>query len=214
MKNIAIYGFGGLGREVACLINSVNDVNPEWNIIGYIDDGVAVGTSNRYGSVIGDVNFLNNYTDELYIVFAIGNPQILRFIYSQINNPKIVFPNIIAPDVLFFDKNSVEMGIGNLITFSCRISCDVRIGNFNILNGAISLGHDVQIGDYNVFNPSSRVSGQCKIGNSNFFGVQSLVLQNIKIGNNTKIGFASVIIRNTVDGFSYLGNPAKKMDGF
>ena len=30
MKNIAIYGFGGLGREVACLINSVNDVNPEW----------------------------------------------------------------------------------------------------------------------------------------------------------------------------------------
>jgi len=32
MKDIAIYGAGGFGREVACLINKINEVNPTWNL--------------------------------------------------------------------------------------------------------------------------------------------------------------------------------------
>ncbi|MEG2122093.1 MAG: serine acetyltransferase, partial [Rikenellaceae bacterium] len=39
MKEIAIYGFGGFGREVACLINMINEVTPQWKIIGFFDDG-------------------------------------------------------------------------------------------------------------------------------------------------------------------------------
>ena len=41
MKDIAIYGFGGFGHEVACLIQHINEVEPTWNIVGYFDDGVA-----------------------------------------------------------------------------------------------------------------------------------------------------------------------------
>lgn len=42
MKDIAIFGAGGFGREVACLIRSINeciDVDEErWNFIGFFDD--------------------------------------------------------------------------------------------------------------------------------------------------------------------------------
>ena len=44
MENIAIYGFGGLGREVACLLNNINKIYSEWNLIGFFDDGVVFGT--------------------------------------------------------------------------------------------------------------------------------------------------------------------------
>ena len=39
MKNIAIYGAGGFGREVACLLNIINEKEPTWNLVGFFDDG-------------------------------------------------------------------------------------------------------------------------------------------------------------------------------
>ena len=51
-KDLLIYGFGGFGHEVACLINHINAEEPRWNLLGYIDDGVAVGTECRYGKVL------------------------------------------------------------------------------------------------------------------------------------------------------------------
>jgi sugar O-acyltransferase (sialic acid O-acetyltransferase NeuD family) len=214
MKNIAIYGFGGFGREVACLLNAINNELPTWNFIGFIDDGVPVGSECRYGKVIGNLDFVNTYSEPLSIVIAIANCQILKKLHAEIVNPIIDFPNIVAPNVTYFDKDSLEIGFGNLITFNCRISCEVKIGNFNVINGAVSFGHDVQVGDYNIFGPSTRISGKCIIGNENHFGVQSLLLQGIKIGSNTKIGLASVVIRNTVDSKFYYGNPAKKVEGW
>ena len=38
MKDIVIIGCGGFGREVAWLIEEINNVNQEWNILGFIDD--------------------------------------------------------------------------------------------------------------------------------------------------------------------------------
>lgn len=38
MKDIVIIGAGGFGREIAWLIEDINEVKKEWNIIGFIDD--------------------------------------------------------------------------------------------------------------------------------------------------------------------------------
>lgn len=209
MENIAIYGAGGFGREIACVIKAINRKHPTWNLIGYFDDGYAPGENNGHGIILGGIETLNNYQEPLAIVLAIASPIIIKKIVSNIHNEYISFPNIIAPNVLFFDENTVQMGIGNVITFGGRISCNVQIGNFNLMNGCISLGHDVEIGNYNVLQPEVRISGETKVGDDNFLGVRSLVLQRLKIGNQVKIGTSSVVIRNTKDGMTYFGNPAK-----
>lgn len=209
MKDIAIYGFGGFGREVACVIKAINQKSPKWNLIGYFDDTHQPGESNSYGIVLGGLDTLNNYNKPLSIVVAIATPIIVQSIISKINNKKITYPNIIAPNVLFFDEGSFQIGIGNIITFGSRISCNVSIGNFNLLNGCVSLGHDVVLGDYNMLQPETRISGNTIIGNLNFFGVRSLVLQGLKIGNQVKVGTSSVIMRKTKDGKTYFGCPAK-----
>ena len=212
MNNIAIYGAGGFGREVACIINNINQVKPTWKIIGFFDDRCPKGADTYYGNVIGNLDVLNNYPEPLAVVMAIALPETLENLTQKITNPNIYFPTISAPNVLFFDEENIEMGYGNVLGFGVRISCGVKLGNYNVLNGCTSFGHDVEIGNYNVMQPETRISGETTIGNGNFFGAHSLMLQGLRIGNHTRIGAGSVVMRNTKDGMHYFGNPAKRID--
>ena len=42
-KDIAIFGAGGFGREVLALIKEINRIEPQWNILGFFDDGLEKG---------------------------------------------------------------------------------------------------------------------------------------------------------------------------
>lgn len=213
MKDIVIYGAGGFGREVACLLKRINnEVEPTWNLLGFFDDGVEAGISNEYGKVLGNINTLNSWDKPLSVVFAIGSPKIIELLFNKVDNPNIDFPNIIAPDTLFLDRENVRMGQGNVICSRCLISCNIEIGNFNTLNGYITVGHDSTIGDFNSIMPAVKISGGVTIGKRNFLGVNSVILQYKAIGNDTIIGASSVVLRNTKDGATYVGNPAKKIE--
>ena len=212
MKDLLIYGFGGFGQEVACLINHINKVKPTWNLIGYIDDGVGVGITCKYGKVLGNCDTLNAWDKPVNVVIAIGSTKHLELISKKIVNPNVSFPNIIAPNVFYFDEESVTMGKGNVVTFGCRFSCNTKIGDFNILNGNISLGHDACIGNYNVMFPETRISGQTSIGDRNFFGARVFVAQCLTLGNDCRYGAGCFVFRKTKDGNLYMGNPAKKVE--
>ena len=216
MKDIAIFGAGGFGREVACLINSINKhierEEDSWNLIGFFDDVKEKGFKTEYGEVLGGVAELNLWTTPIAIAIGIGSPRAVKAISGKITNKNVSFPNLISPDVTFYDKNSVKFGKGNIVCSQCLISCNVKIGDFNIFNNFITVGHDVVIADYNSIMPAARISGNVSLGECNFIGVASIVLQTMKIGNNTTIGAGSVIMRKTKDGCTYVGNPAKKVE--
>lgn len=209
MKDIAIYGAGGFGREIACLINLINKETPTWNFIGFFDDGKEKGCRNEYGEILGGINDLNEWQTPLAVVIAIGNPNAVKHIAESIKNEQIEYPNIIAPNTIFLDRDNIKFGKGNVICSSCLFSCNVKVGDFNTFNGYISIGHDVTMGNFNSLMPAVRISGEVTIGDGNFFGVNSVVLQQIKIGNNTKIGANSLIIRKTKDGNTYVCQPAE-----
>jgi acetyltransferase-like isoleucine patch superfamily enzyme len=151
---------------------------------------------------------LNNWHNTLSVVLAIGNPIVLKNLTGRISNPNINFPNLIAPDVTFYDKRMIEFGKGNVIFFHSIISYDVKLDDFNLLNTGVFVGHNTKIGSCNVLNSSVRISGSVCIGNYNFFGVCAVVLQKLIIGQNTKISAGSCIYRNTKDNNLYIGNPA------
>lgn len=209
MKDIAIYGAGGYGREVACYVKTNNAIEPEWNIIGFFDDGIAKGTMTQYGEVLGGIDVLNEWSTELAIVFAIGTPKIVKAIVGKITNPRVFFPNIIDRSVCFLDKASVTMGMGNVIGSNSLISCDVVLGNFNLLNVYDQVGHDTVLGDFNILMPTVNISGGVTIGDCNLFGVKSTVLQYLKVGNGTIIGSGSVLMKDSQDDTTYIGCPAR-----
>ena len=212
MKEIAIFGAGGFGREIACLINRINKVQPNtWNLIGFFDDDESIwGTKNEYGKVLGGMDVLNQWDRPLNLVIAIGNPQTLELIVDKIQNTNITYPNLIDPNVEFMDRDKVEMGQGNVISMRSTISTNVKFGSFNLLNVAVGVGHDASFGNFNVVMPNVNISGGVTIGDANLFGVKSTVLQYLKIGDMVKIGACSLLMRNAKSDNLYFGIPAER----
>ena len=210
MKDIAIFGAGGFGKEVASLIKWINKENPTWNLVGFFDDGVEKGTKiSHFGEVLGGMAELNAWATPLDLTIAIGSPQSLRKVRERIDNAQISFPNVIAPNLGISDTKTFHIGKGNIVGNGCGVSVDVTIGDFNILNADIVLGHDAKIGNYNVLMPDIRVSGEVKIGECNLIGVGSIILQQIKVGNDVHLGAGAVLMTKPKDGCTYIGNPAK-----
>lgn len=212
MKDIAIFGAGGFGKEVACLIDLINrsEAEPRWNCVGFFDDNKPVGTDiSLYGKVLGGMAELNAWPTPLDLAVAIGNPHTIKKVVSLITTPNISFPNVIHPDFGMADPRGFSIGQGNIIEGGCFASCDVKIGNFNVFNGSDVLGHDVVVGDYNVLMPDLRISGEVEIGRYNLLGVGSIVLQRVAIGENVVLSPGSVLLRHPKDNSTYIGNPAK-----
>lgn len=212
MKKIAIYGAGGFGRETACLINKINEVKPEWELVGFFDDNPSLKGKmvSHFAPCFGGIQELNVFPDELGIAIAIGSSTIVEQLLGEIRNEHVYYPNLIHPKVTYNDLSTVTIGKGNIIQGGCFFSCDVTIGDFNVLNGSVVLGHDDRIGSYNVFMPAVRISGQVEIGDNNYLGVGSIILQGLKIGNDIKLGAGAVLMTKPKDGCLYMGNPAKK----
>lgn len=212
MNDIAIFGAGGFGREVACLIQQINECidlpEERWNLVGFFADNGEIGTKNEYGALLGGREELNRWPTPLGLVIAIGRPAAIKAVAESINNPNVYFPNLVAPDVTFYDANRVRMGKGNIVCSHCLVSCEVNIGNFNIFNDYTTIGHDATIGNYNALMPAVRVSGAVSMGDCNYCGVNSVILQGITIGNDTTLGAGSLIFRKTKNGHTYIGNPA------
>ncbi len=213
MKDLAIYGAGGFGREVACLVNLINEKENTWNLLGFFDDNPLLKGReiSHYGPCFGGIDVINSYDSDIAIVVAIGSPSGIRKIVSEIENPRVSFPNIIHPGILLSDSDTFIIGKGNIIQGGCVFSCDVEIRDFNVFNDSTVIGHDSKIGSYNVFMPAVRVSGEVTIGNENLFGVRSTIIQCLTIGDNTKLAAGSVLMTNPKDKNLYLGIPARKV---
>ena len=216
MKDIAIFGAGGFGREVACLIQRINEAaeEPVWNLIGFFDDNADLNGKmiSHYGPCLGGIDALNEYPNELALTIPIGSPKTVQTIVEKITNKLISIPNLIHPSFKLADAEAFEIGKGNIIQSDCKVSCDVALGDFNVLNGSIVFGHDAKVGSFNTFMPAVRISGEVVIGDCNFFGVGSIILQQIRIGNNVRLGAGSVLMKKPKDGCLYIGNPAKRVD--
>jgi len=210
MNKIAIYGAGGFGCEVACLIEKINQRQPQWELVGFYDDKLPAGTTTALGTVLGGIDALNSAEGPLGIVLAVRTPATLKAMRERITNPDVYFPNIIDPDVEILHPSTVHFGQGNIVATKCVFTIQSTIGDFNIFNTAVGTGHDNCIGNYNVFMQGVRISGDVHIGDENFFGMLSGAIQGVKIGNNTSFEPGSMVIRNTRDGLVYSGNPARK----
>ena len=214
MKDIAIYGAGGFGREVACLIKIINKSleEPRWKFIGFFDDGVEKGANvSHFGKCLGNIDDLNNWDTSIDICMAIGVGATVEKIVRKVINQQVEFPNVIHPSFTITDQETCGMGQGNIIQGGCCFTTNVTIGDFNVLNGSVVCGHDVKMGSYNSFMPGVRISGEVQIGNNNYFGVGSIVLQQLKIGNNVKLAAGSVLMTKPKEASLYIGVPAKIM---
>jgi len=208
MKDIIIIGAGGFAREVAWLIEEINEENKEWNLLGFVDDNKEIIGKNLNGyKVLGNLEYLNKISSDVYIVIAIGNSNVRKAIAKRINNKK--YATLIHPKINISKFN--EIGEGTIICKDSILTVNISIGKHVIINLDCTIGHDAVLEDYVTVFPSVNISGQTIIRERTELGTNSAIIQGIKIGENVTLGAGSVVIRDIEDNCIVVGNPAKKI---
>lgn len=206
-KEIYIIGASGFGREVAWLIEELD----EWKVKGFIDDNEAIiGTKINNIPVLGTVDFLLDHKDKINAVIAIGNPSVRSKIVDKLkNNSNIDYPNIIAKDVRISD--TCEIGIGNIICTHTVLTVNITLGNFNHINLDCTVGHDVILNNFVTVYPSVNVSGNVTIGNCSELGTGTQIIQGKKITDNVIIGAGGIVVKDINESGTYVGSPVRRI---
>jgi len=210
-RPIAIYGAGGLGREVAQAVRASSD----FSLIGFLDDGKAVGTMIQHVPVLGGFEALRNLPEDAALYLAMGVIETHRSLLERIGglSREFEFPNLIHPAAVW-EAASLTIGIGNYIGPGAVITADVKIGNWNIINANTLLAHDVEIGDRCQINPAAAVNGQVHLGNEVVVGTGAVILPRVVVEDAATIGAGAVVSRKRVRaGVTMLGNPASVFRG-
>ena len=209
MKDIAIFGAGGFGREVLALIKDINRVAPAWNIVGFFDDGYEKGVMiNGYPS-LGQTDELNKWKSPLNLAIAIGDPGIKKSVLNKINNPMVDYPTLIHPSVWIGDKEFVKLGKGCIVCAGVMITTNVQIEDFVILNLQCTVGHDTIIKDYAAFMPTVNISGEVTIGEGVYVGTGAKIINQLEIGEYTIVGAGAVVSQTLPANCTAVGVPAK-----
>ena len=209
MKDIAIFGVGGFGREVLALIKDINKVEPTWNIVGFFDDGYEKGEMFNGLPNLGKVEDLNNWKTPLSLTLAIGSPVIKKRVLDRLTNTLIDYPTLIHPSVWIGDKEFVEIGKGGIFCAGVMITTNVQIKDFVILNLQCTVGHDTIIKDYAAFMPSVNISGEVTIGDGVYVGTGAKIINQLEIGDYTIIGAGAVVAKTLPAHCTAVGVPAK-----
>ncbi|MDM0551479.1 acetyltransferase [Clostridium perfringens] len=207
MKDLVIVGAGGFGREVAWLVEDINEVSKEWNLIGFIDENKEMHETliNGY-EVLGGIDWLKD--KDIYYVCAIGNSKIRKDIVEKINKFQVKAATIIHPSVLM-NKKYVEVGEGSIICASSILTVNIKLGKHVILNLDCTVGHDAILKDFVTVYPSVNISGNCRINECVELGTGTQIIQGKIIGDNTIVGAGSVVVRDIEANKTAVGVPAK-----
>lgn len=209
MKDIVIIGCGGFGREVAWLIEEINNVNREWNILGFIDDDTL-----NHGQIINGYTVLGGFEylkekKNIYYVCAIGSAKSRRRIVEEKCSKYNIIPATLVHPSVLMNKKNVCIGEGSIVCASNILTVNINVGKHTLINLDCTIGHDVIIEDYVTIYPSVNISGNCKVGLCSELGTGTHIIQGKNIGKGTIIGAGTVVIRDIGDNCVAVGNPAR-----
>lgn len=206
---IAIFGAGGLGREVALLIEEINVVRPdEWKLVGFFDDGKVKGDVVDGYPVLGGLKELNQY-NKVHVVIAVADVFIRKKIVTEIINTSVRYPTIVHPSVQLGAVARNTIGEGCIITAGTILTTNIRIDDFVIINLSCTIGHDVTIGAFSSLMPGCRISGFIETGKHVMIGTGACVLPKVKLGEGCVVGAGAVVTKDVAAATTVVGIPAK-----
>lgn len=208
---LILFGAGGLGREVALLVQAIEARAPAWELLGFVDDGG--GESNLGLPILGGFEALvatASRRGRLAVAIAIGRCEHLAAVAARVRaalGDAVWFPNLIHPDATAAPR-VLDLGEGNIVAAGARLA-NVTLGSFNVINMNTVLGHDVTVGDCTLIHPSATICGAVSIGSGVTVGAGATVLPGLAVGDGCTVVAGSVVGQPVRPGDTVAGNPAR-----
>lgn len=211
LKDIIIIGAISFGKEIVALLEDNNRQEKEWNILGFVDDYLEIGSTFYNYPILGTVDWLLSYPTPIYALCGLGSveyrePMMARF---DIVSHNVIFPTIISHRATVVDKKSITIGEGSVVAQGAIVAVDVKIGRFCLINHNSVIGHDSVLHDFVTVNPTSCISGFCEIEQGVNIGAGVKIIPQKNIGHHAILGAGAVVISDIPECATAVGVPAK-----
>lgn len=199
MNRLVIIGASGHGKVVADIarLNGYED-------IAFLDDDENVKECAGY-PVVG--KSADAPAGEVFV--AVGNAEArkrLTELYKDREQPVLIHPSAVV-------AGDVKIGKGTVIMAGAVINPDARIGKGCIVNTSSSVDHDCVVEDYVHIAVGAHLSGTVAVGEKTWIGTGATVSNNVSICGGCMIGAGAVVIKDIDKPGTYVGVPAKLMNG-
>lgn len=211
IRDLAIYGAGGFGREMALMVEQMNAVRKEWELIGFFDDGRERHEAVDGLPVLGGMDDLNKWATSIAVVVALADPQTRKRVVSNIRNSRVDFPVAIHPNSMTGSSRN-KFGRGSIITAGCILTSGIEFDEFVIVNLLCTIGHDVKVGSHTSIMPGCNISGAVRIGEGCLIGTGAQILQNLSVGDDSRVGAGAVVIEDVGSRKTVVGVPARERE--
>ena len=213
-NQIAIYGAGGFGREVAWLVQSslINGRNGE--VVCFIDDDEAI-----VGKIVNDLDIMSIYQakkkyPDACVISGIGVPKIREQTIEKAQGMGFGFGTLVHPQTEI--SKWIEIGEGTVICAGNILTTNIILGKHVQINLDCTVGHDVIMSDYATLAPGVHVSGYVHIGKRAYVGTGAVIINGIKdnpivIGDDAVIGAGACVTKSVLPGQIWGGVPARPL---
>lgn len=200
---------GAANPETARMINAVERIQPNFNVLGFIDNDPEKKGKTFVGlPIFGGFEVLDDLMkDDVYFINLITGSTKTRYETSRFMAQRgCKFFNFIHPNV---DLTMVEIGVGNYIQEGVIIQAAAKIANNSSIHIGALVAHEVIIGNSVFIAHAVSISGCVEIGDGTFVGTNATILPRLKIGKWVTIGAGAVVVKDVPDYTVVVGNPAK-----
>jgi len=211
-RTIAIYGAGGMGREVAWLVQSCNEKQEIYRVACFIDDNEAMHGAELNGIPVMGLGELARTFPGAAVVGATGNPKTRRITMEKASAAGFGFETIIHPRVEM--SRWIEIGMGTVICAGSILTTNIILGQQVQINLDCTICHDVVMGDYTTLAPGVHVSGWVHFGRDVYVGTGAVFINGtsekpLRIGDGAVIGAGACVTKSVADCCTVVGVPAK-----
>lgn len=208
MRKLVLVGVGGFGREVAWLVERINQQEPTWELLGFVDDNPQLQGKVIGGyPVLGDCAWLQAQDESIFACCTIGSARVRALVIEKLPGRK--FATLVDPSVLMSDR--VQIGEGCIACAGTILTVDISLGRHVIVNWDCTIGHDAVLEDFVTLYPSVNISGNTVLGRGVEMGTGSQIIQGLTVSAGAIVGAGAVVVKDIKEAGTYVGAPARKL---
>ena len=213
MKQIAIFGVSGFGREVMPLARQQWDASGAPHQLVFVDDHPPAAECNGY-QVMSYAEWLALPGISRHISIAIASSVVRQKLVERCKADRVQFFEVRAANVVQLDD--VQLGEGAILSSFVHLTSNVRIGSHFHANIYSYVAHDCVIGDYVTFAPGVMCNGNVVVEDHAYIGTGAVIKQGqpgkpLVIGRGAVVGMGAVVVKSVPSGMTVVGNPAKPL---
>ena len=189
---LIIYGAGGHGKTLLELVRALGI----YHVSGFVDDGMAAGTSLLGTPVLGGGTALgriykSGVRQAINAVGGIGSLEPRLRVFERLAEAGFTCPAVVHPRA--FLEPSATLAAGVQVFAQAYIGSEAHVGFGSIVNTGTVVSHDCRLGEYVNLSPGAILAGAVQVGERSLIGMGATINLEVKVGPGARIGNGATV---------------------